>query len=149
MGKKGILPILKWNDSRDFQCLGHSNWTICELYGYLCSKKISFFFTFILGSQFLLPQRANNGKSGILPNSKLDQGLSKLGAFKQFSNGTICSPFRPLRFEIFPSFSFSYWGTISYFPRQINGNVARAPSVNRVLRCVGRLCLITGFDVAS
>ena len=103
-----------------FQCLGHSNWTICSLLSHFCftnfptfslswweansyyprglimrkgnspnsrirpdrgvsvlgpfnldhlhpfepllSSEFSNFFTFILGGQFLLPQRANNGK---------------------------------------------------------------------------------------
>merc|ERR1712024_144441 len=47
------------------------------------------FFTFILGGQFLLPQRANNGKSGTHPTLKLDEteGFGCLG----HSNWTICS----------------------------------------------------------
>ena len=68
----GTRPCLrsKLNDKGDFQCLGHSNWTICSPYSYFCSKKKFMLFTFILGGQFLLPQRANNGKSGILPTLK-------------------------------------------------------------------------------
>ena len=52
--------------------------------------KISNSFTFILGSQFLLPQRANNGKREILATSNLDEneGFQCLG----HSNWTTCSP---------------------------------------------------------
>ena len=40
----------------------HSIWTICIHLSLFCSE-IFQLFTFILGGQFLLPQRANNGKS--------------------------------------------------------------------------------------
>ena len=59
---KGIHPTSKLNETRGFQCLGHSNWTICSPLSPFCSKKVSTFFTFILGGQFLLPKWPNNGK---------------------------------------------------------------------------------------
>ena len=72
-------------------------------------------FTFMLGSPFLLPQRANNGKREILATSNLDEteGFQCLG----HSNWTICSPLSPFCSEIFPTFSLSYWGAHSYYPR--------------------------------
>ena len=54
------------NETRGFQCLGHSNWTICSPSSPFYSKRFATFFSFILGGQFLLPQRANNGKGGFI-----------------------------------------------------------------------------------
>ena len=75
------------------------------------------FFTFILGNQFLLPQRANNGKRGILPTSNIGDcgGFQCLG----HSNWTHCSPLSPFCSENFPTFSPSYWGANSYYPRRL------------------------------
>ena len=77
--------------------------------------KVSIFFTFILGGQFLLPQCTNNGKRGIHPTLKVDEAecFHCLG----HSNWTICSPFSPFCSENFPPFSPSYWGANSYYPR--------------------------------
>ena len=76
---------------------------------------ISNFFTFILGSQFLLPQRANNGKREILATSNLDEteGIQCLGP----SNWTTCSPLSHFCSGKFPILSLSYWGANSYYPR--------------------------------
>ena len=73
------------------------------------------FFTFILGSQFLLPQRANYGSWENFPSPNMDktEGFQCLG----HSNWTICSPLSPLCSEIFPNFSLSYRRAHSYFPR--------------------------------
>ena len=73
------------------------------------------FFTFILGSQFLLPQRANNGKREILPTSNIGDsgGFQCLGP----SNWTTCSPLSQFHSEHFQTFSLSYWGAHSYYPR--------------------------------
>ena len=73
------------------------------------------FCTFILGGQFLLPQRANNRKRGILTTSKLDDTdvFQCLG----HSNWTICSPLSHFCFQIFTTFTLSYWEAISYYPR--------------------------------
>ena len=67
--------------------------------------KISYFFTFILGSQFLLPQRANNGKREILATSNLDE----TGRFQCLghSNWTYCSPLSQFCSECFPTFDFN------------------------------------------
>ena len=73
------------------------------------------FFTFILGSPFLLPQRANYQKREFfqLQNWIETEGFQCLG----HSNWTICSPFSPFCPETFPSFSLSYWEANSYYPR--------------------------------
>ena len=41
------------------------------------------------------------------------EGIQCLGP----SNWTICSPLSPFCSEIFPTFSLSYWGANSYYPR--------------------------------
>ena len=120
----GNHPTQELNESGNFECLGHSNWTICSPLSPSCGrifptfplsyweansyyprglimgngespnsrvewewqlwvtgafkldhlqpmkiifcKNFSNFSTFILGGQFLLPQRANNGEWGII-----------------------------------------------------------------------------------
>merc|ERR1739842_198225 len=66
------------------------------------------FFPFILGSPFLLPQRANYGSWENFPFPNMDEteGFQCLG----HSNWTTCSPLSPFCPEIFPTFSLSYWG---------------------------------------
>ena len=77
--------------------------------------ELSNFFTFILGGQFLLPQRANKRKKGIHPTLKLDEteGFLCLG----HSNWTICSLLSHFSFEKFSTFALSYWEANSYYPR--------------------------------
>ena len=80
----------------------------------ILSWNFSNFFTFILGSQFLLPQRANNGKREILPTSNMDEteGFQCLGP----SNWTTCSPLSQFHSEHFQTLSLSYWGPILITP---------------------------------
>merc|ERR1739842_188579 len=85
--------------------------------------KIFNFFHFILGSQFLLPQRANNGSWENFPFPNMDgtEGFQCLW----HSNWTICSPLSPYCTEIFPTFPLSYWGANSYYPRGLIMGVGR------------------------
>ena len=55
-------------------------------------------------------------RKGINPTSNLDEteGFGCLG----HSNWTICSPLSPFCFGNFPTFSLSYWGANSYYPRE-------------------------------
>ena len=157
------------DETEGFQCLGHSNWTICSPLSQFCSEifqtfdfhtpeanffipqeegKLEFsqpewdtrdsvpgalkldhlqpfkpilfwnfsnFFTFILGSQFWLPQRANNGswENFPFPNMDWTEGFQCLG----HPNWTSCSPLSQFCSEIFQTFSLSYWGANSYYPR--------------------------------
>ena len=80
-------------------------------------QKIFNFFIFILGGHFSLPQRANNGKRGIHPTSKLNEtrGFQCLG----HSNWTICSPLSSFCSRRFSTFSPSYWEANSYYPRGV------------------------------
>ena len=89
-------------------------------------KQIFNFFTFILGSQFLLPQRANNGEEGILPTSKLNEieGFQYLG----HSNWTNCSPLSHFCSENFQYFSLSYLEANSYYPRGLIMGKGNSPN---------------------
>ena len=78
--------------------------------------KIFNFFNFILGSQFLLPQRANNGKREILATSNMDEteGFQCLG----HSNWTTCSMLSQFCSEIFLTDDFHAIEPISLLPHQ-------------------------------
>ena len=84
------------------------------------------FFTFILGGQFLLPQRANIGEKGNFSTPKLaeTEGFQCLG----HSNWTICNPLSHFCFQIFPSFSLSYWEANSYYPRGLIMGKGNSPN---------------------
>ena len=98
-----------------FLCLGHSNWTICSPLSPFCSRRFSTFFTFILGGQFLLPQRTNKWEREINPTSKLNE--TRVFQCLGHSNWTICNSLNPFCSDIFATFQASYWGAISYCPR--------------------------------
>ena len=79
--------------------------------------KISIFFTFMLGGQFLLPQRANKGKGNLSnPKSEWDRGFSVLGAFKL---GHL-HPFKPILFWTFSTFFTFMLGGNSCYPQRSN-----------------------------
>ena len=96
-------------------------------------KKFSTFFTFILGGQFLLPQRANNGEMGNLPTPKLNEteGFGCLG----HSNWTIYSPLSQFCSKQFSTFSPSYWQANSYYPRGLI--MGKGESPNPRIECLG------------
>ena len=43
LSEKGILPTPKLDETEGFQCLGHSNWTICSLLSPFCSENFKLF----------------------------------------------------------------------------------------------------------
>ena len=70
------------------------------------------FFTLILGVQFLLPQRANNGKSEILPILKWnDAGTFNAWGIQTGPFAASTATFAPRKFHIL------YWEANSYYPR--------------------------------
>ena len=56
------MSTLEWDDTEGFECLGCSNWVICSRLSPFCSEIFQTFSPSYWGGQFLLPQRANNGK---------------------------------------------------------------------------------------
>ena len=113
------------DETEGSQCLGHSNWTICSPLSSFCSRRFSTFSPFILGGQFLLPQRANNGKEGFIQLQKMNEirGFQCLG----HSNWIICIPLSSFCSRRFSTFSPSYLGGQFLLPKRAN-NGSRAPT---------------------
>ena len=67
------------------------------------------------GRPILITPEGQLWEKGVLPTPKLDEteGFGCLG----HSNWTICSPLHLSHSQIIPSFSPSYWGAHSYYPR--------------------------------
>ena len=61
-----IINLTKFNSTYGFWCLLKYNWTICSPLSHFLFQHFDIFFTFILGGQFLLPQRANTEKREFL-----------------------------------------------------------------------------------
>ena len=89
----------------------------------ILSWKIFNFFHIILGSQFLLPQRANyeSWENFPFPNMDETERFECLGQ----SNWIICSPLSQSCSQKFSTFSLSYWGAHSYYPRGLIMGVGR------------------------
>ena len=73
--KRDLYNCYQMNETQKFMYVGYSNWTICRLNSWFCSKKINFLDLYTRGSHFLLAQgeeerkqhaaEAGNGKKGI------------------------------------------------------------------------------------
>ena len=112
--EKGNFSTPKLDETEGFLCLGHSNWTICRLLSHFCCQTftISSFSYWKANSYYprgLIMEKWNFPN----PKTEWDRGVCVPG----LSNWTICSPFSPFCSKNFPSFSPSYWGAISYYPR--------------------------------
>ena len=105
------------------------------------SWKFSNFFTCILGSQFLLPQKARGPIMGkrILTTPKLNETLG----FNRFGHSywTISTTLSPFHSENFPNFSSSYWGANSYCLRGpiMGKGILTTPKLNEIVssQCFG------------
>ena len=80
------LKIGKWNspnlsEAQGFECLWHSNWTICSLLSQFCSLNFPTSTSLYWEAQFLLPQREGGWKweNGNLPTWVRHRGLSVWG----------------------------------------------------------------------
>ena len=83
------------------------------------------FSIFIGGSHLLLlPQRGPDEKKNNHPNMDETEGFHCLG----HKNWTICSPLSHFCSEIFPTFSVSYWGAHSYYPRGLIMRKGNSPN---------------------
>ena len=84
--ERGRLKMGKWispnlSETQGFECLGHSNWTICSLLSQFCSLNFPTSTSLYWGAQFLLPQREESWKweNGILPTCVRHRGLGSWG----------------------------------------------------------------------
>ena len=76
------------NETQGFLTLGHSNWTICNLLNWFCSRIFPAFTQPPIINHFFLPQREEGMKMGKRNSPKVNeiQGFLTLG----HSNWTIC-----------------------------------------------------------
>ena len=79
---KGVLPTSEMGETEGFQCLGHSNWTICSLLSPFCSENFPIFPLSYWGANSYYPRGLIMGKgSSHNPKTEWDSGVSVLGAF--------------------------------------------------------------------
>ena len=70
LSEKGILPTPKLDETEGFQCLGHSNWTICSPLSPFCPKRFSTFSLSYWEANSYYPRGPIMGK-GNSPNFKI------------------------------------------------------------------------------
>ena len=87
------------------------------------------FFTFILGSQFLLPQRANNGKGEFFQPKKVDE--TEEFQCLRHSNWTSCIPLNHFCSRNFPICFLSYWEANCYYPRGLTKGKGDSPNFRK------------------
>ena len=112
--ERGILPTPNMDDTEGFQCLGQSNWIICSPLSQSCPQKFPTFSLSYWGAHSYYP-RGPIMRKGNSSNFQYgwDRGVSVPGAFKLDH----WQPFKPILFWNFSTFSLSYWGAHSYYPR--------------------------------
>ena len=120
MGKKES-PQIEWEyETQGFLTMGHSNWTICSLLNWFCSKEFPPIYLLYWERPFLItPERGRSrGWKWKKRNSlKVDetQGFLTLG----HSNWTICSLLNWFCSKKFPPFCHLYWEVHFFFyPRE-------------------------------
>ena len=111
MGKDNS-PNFKIEWDRGFSVPGAFKLDLLQPFEQILSQKIFNFFIFILGGQFLLPQRANMKKREFiqLQNWMRQRGLSAWG----IQTGPFAALWAHFALK---DFSLSYWEPISYYPR--------------------------------
>ena len=103
--RKGIHP--KVNETQVFLYLGHSNWTICSLISWFCSKYFPPSWYLYWGVQFLItPERGWKWEKII--NSKVNEAQGYL--YLAHSNWSLCSLISWFFSLIFLFSSSLYWG---------------------------------------
>ena len=109
---KGNSP--KLNETVDFQCLGHSNWTICITLSPFCSENFPTSSPSSWRANSYYPRGPILGKGNSSnPEKNEIEGFQLLG----HPNWTKCSPLSQFCSGNFATFSLSYWGANSYYPR--------------------------------
>ena len=112
--EKNIHPTPEMDLTKMFQYLGHFNWTNFSLLSPFCSPNFPTFFTFIMGVQFLLPQRANYEKREFtqLQKGTRHRGFSAWG----IQTGLIAACWAPFVHQIFQLFHFHHGSPILITP---------------------------------
>ena len=97
--RKGKSP--KLDETQGFQCLGHSNWTICSLLSQFCSPNFTTFSLSCWEANSYYPTEglAGNGKREFTRNG-WETGVSVPGAFKLDH----LHPVKPILFPKFYNF---------------------------------------------
>ena len=105
------------DETKGFQCLGHSNLTICSTLHLSHSKIIPSVSPSYWEANSYYP-RGILWEKGILPTSKMNEreGFQYLG----HSNLTICSPLSHFCSDIFATFTLSYSGDHFLLPQGAN-----------------------------
>ena len=115
----GIHPTSKLDETEIFQCLGHSDWTICSPISHFCSKKFPTFSLSYWEANSYYPREPIMGKGNSSnPKSGWDKGVSVPWAFKLDH----LHPIKPLlfwKFSIF--FTFIMRGQFLLHQRANNG----------------------------
>ena len=101
--KKGNHP--KVDESPGFLYLRHSNWTICSLLSFFCSKKFPSSWSLYWELPFLITPEKGKWEKGNLPKLDYTQGFLYL----RHLNWTICSKLSLFCSKIFPSSWYLYW----------------------------------------
>ena len=102
--RKGISSNLKIGEDRGVWVPGAFKLKHLHPVEPLFLRKFSFFFTFILGGQFLLPLRANNGKVGF---SQLEKWMrQRLSCAWEVQTRPFAAPLAHFVLEIFHLFHF-------------------------------------------
>ena len=105
------------DETGGFECLGHSNWTICIPLSPFCSGNFQFVSPLYWEANSYYPRGliVRKGKSQT-PQLDETEGFECLG----HSKGTICNLLSKFFSWDFPIVALSYWGTISYYPQRAN-----------------------------
>ena len=88
---KGVHPTSKVNERRGFQCLGHSNWTICSLLSPFCPDNFPPFSLSYWGANSYYPRGPIMGRVDLLIQNW----------FYKKSKGRQCKGRRPRNFDFF------------------------------------------------
>ena len=111
--RKGKTPRL--DDTQVFQCLGHSNWTICRRLSQFCSSNFQTFSLSYWGPILITPERGRlkmgKWKYPNLSETKVFQCLGH-------SNWTICRRLSHFCSTNLPIFQLLSWEANSYYPRE-------------------------------
>ena len=115
--EREILPTSNMDETEGFQCLGHSNWTICRPLSPFCSEIFSTFSLSYWGAHSYYPRGPIMGK-GNSPSSQYgwDWGVSLPGAFKLDH----LQAFKPILFWNFSNFLTFILGSPFLLPQRAN-----------------------------